>query len=194
MLGRRNDDPGLTCLEPGREVRSDRACELIHLGIHLHRVIARVAGVPRNRLLRLFTGTRGRHGHGKRMVASFTTHGASFAIATITEPVNFHVIFTGRPSKAGRCSTQTVFFVPRSLHGTLRSLAIMYTLLHDDRKILEGLTFTPAYADRTNATTVHATKTTGDAPQAIVCARRSRAVRVGTVSLPTYAPYSLTAL
>ena len=82
------------------------------------------------------------------LIARFTTYGGSLAWSTVIAPIRFHVLFTGRPDRQGRCVTQTIFFLPRVPGpGWARALALMTMLLHDDRRVLDTIDFRPAFAD-----------------------------------------------
>lgn len=96
-----------------------------------------LCGRPRSRLLAFLTGT------GRRDVsACFTTIGAGLAWLTVSAPLRFHVLFTARPSAQQGCETQVVLFLPRGLGGRMvQSILLLYTLLHDDRRVLERLKF-----------------------------------------------------
>lgn len=100
-------------------------------------------GRPRSRGWQWISGTRTRD-----IVARFCTLGGSLAWATVIAPMTFHVIFSGRPDRAGGCLTQTVFLFPGA-PGPLwvRGLALMMTLLHHDRRVLNTLRFRPAFAE-----------------------------------------------
>src|SRR5262249_46609557 len=95
-------------------------------------------GRPRAGWQQVVTGT----GH-RDLVASFTTIGGNLAWATVTEPLRFHMLFAGRPAPGGGCDTQTVLFCRR--RDLPRALALMYVLLYEDHRILNGLQFTPNF-------------------------------------------------
>ena len=101
-------------------------------------------GRPRSAVWRVVSGTV-----RTEVTATFTAIGGSLALASVSSPIAFHVVFTGRPDRAGGCITQTVFLF-RTFPGVqwVRGLALMATLLHDDRRILDTLQFRPEFAER----------------------------------------------
>jgi len=103
-----------------------------------YRLTLEMRGRPSVRWQQLVAGTRQRD-----LIASFTTIGGNLAWATITEPLRFHMLFAGRPARDGGCDTQTVLFCRR--RNLPRALALMYVLLYDDHRILDGLRFTPNF-------------------------------------------------
>jgi phenylpropionate dioxygenase-like ring-hydroxylating dioxygenase large terminal subunit len=108
-----------------------------------HRLALELRGRPASRLHRLLAGCETRD-----VAARFTTIGASLAWVTVREPVRFHALFSGRPAPAGGCETQTLLFLPRrGAAGVARAAAILYLLLRDDRRILDGLRFTPNFTE-----------------------------------------------
>jgi phenylpropionate dioxygenase-like ring-hydroxylating dioxygenase large terminal subunit len=103
-----------------------------------HQLTLELRGRPSVRWQQLVTGT------GQRdLVASFTTIGGNLAWATVTEPLQFQMLFAGRPTPDGGCDTQTVLFCRR--RDLPRALALMYVLLYDDHRVLDGLRFTPNF-------------------------------------------------
>ncbi|GIK43858.1 MAG: hypothetical protein BroJett011_76910 [Chloroflexota bacterium] len=109
-----------------------------------YRVTVELQGKPRSRWLQYLTGSRHHD-----LVASFTTIGSSLAWVSVTQPFHFYVLFSGRPSDRGGCYTQTIFFWPPGMVlPLLRGAAVMYTLLHHDRRILDELIFTPGFTDK----------------------------------------------
>lgn len=109
-----------------------------------HRVQVTLQGRPESSWLRWLTGTRDRP-----LRASFTTIGGHLAWTAVEQPVRFYVLFTGRPTPEGHTRTQVVFFLPRTLGPDLiRAVGSMYVLLHDDRRILDGLDFTGSLTDQ----------------------------------------------
>lgn len=101
-------------------------------------------GHPRSSFWRAVAGCRGRE-----VVARFKTSGGSLAMASVLSPQTFHVIFTGRPDRTGACLTQTIFLFEGSPGlRWIRGLALMATLLHDDRRILDTLRFRHQFAER----------------------------------------------
>lgn len=106
-------------------------------------VTATVQGHPRSAWLRSLTGSARRD-----IVASFSCTGGNLAWATVSEPIRFHALFTGRPDLRGGCRTQVVLFLPATWNlAPLRALLLMFFLLHNDRRILERLQFTPGYIE-----------------------------------------------
>lgn len=100
-------------------------------------------GTPISRVWRMLSGSTSRE-----IAASFTTIGGSLAWTSVSSPVQFDVLFTGRPHGKGDCLTQTIFFFrQRPGAAWLRALGLMLTLLHDDRRVLEGLDFRPAFSE-----------------------------------------------
>jgi phenylpropionate dioxygenase-like ring-hydroxylating dioxygenase large terminal subunit len=103
-----------------------------------HRLTLEMCGRPLARWQQVVTST------GRRdLVASFTTVGGNLAWANVAEPLRFHLFFAGRPANGGGCDTQTVLFCRR--RDLPRALALMYVLLYDDHRILNGLQFTPNF-------------------------------------------------
>ena len=102
------------------------------------RISLELNGRPRSALARRLAG-------GAKVSASFTTIGASLAWTTVFEPVRFHVLFSARPSPEGFCEPVVVAFLPRRADLALRATALMYTLLRDDDRILDGIRFHPGY-------------------------------------------------
>ncbi len=96
-----------------------------------------ISGRPRSRLLAFLTGSRQRG-----VNARFTTIEAGLAWLTVTAPLRFHVLFSARPSEQRGCETQVVLFLPRGFGVRMvQSILLLYSLLHDDRRILERLEF-----------------------------------------------------
>ncbi len=108
-----------------------------------HQVTVEMRGRPQSRLWQAVTGTR-----GTDLVARFTTHGGSLAWSTVLAPIQFHVLFTGRPDRDGQCVTRTIFLLPR-MPGPdwLRAFALMTLLLRDDRRILDTIDFRPQFSE-----------------------------------------------
>ena len=102
-----------------------------------------IQGRPRSPWMQRLTGARDQDIQG-----TFTTIGGNLAWTTVTAPLRFHVLFSGRPSPQGGCQTQVVFLIPR---GTgvrcVRAAALMYALLHDDTRILAKLDFGPGFTE-----------------------------------------------
>ena len=81
------------------------------------------------------------------MVADFTTIGSNLAWLTMLAPVRFFMLFSGRPTPGG-CHTQTVLFVPaRSPVRMVQAITVIAVILHDDRRILDNLDFSPAFTE-----------------------------------------------
>jgi phenylpropionate dioxygenase-like ring-hydroxylating dioxygenase large terminal subunit len=108
-----------------------------------HEVRVEMRGRPQARLWRAVCGT-----HRSDLLARFTTHGGSIAWVTVLAPIHFHVLFTGRPDRDGRCITRTIFLLP-GLPGLAwaRAFAVVAMLLHDDRRVLDSIDFRPAFAE-----------------------------------------------
>jgi hypothetical protein len=104
------------------------------------RISLKLYGRPRSALARRLVG-------GAQVSARFTTMGASLAWSTVFEPVRFHVLFSARPSPEGFCEPAVVAFLPRRADLALRATALMYALLRDDDKILDGIRFHPGYTE-----------------------------------------------
>lgn len=108
-----------------------------------HEVTVEMRGRAQTKFWRTVSGT-----WRTDLIARFTTYGGSLAWSTVIAPIRFHVLFTGRPDRQGRCVTQTIFFLPRVPGiGWARALALMTMLLHDDRRVLDTIDFRPAFAD-----------------------------------------------
>ena len=100
-------------------------------------------GRPTSRVWRVASGSS-----STDIAATFTTIGGSLAWTSVSAPVRFDLLFTGRPDGTGQCLTQTIFFFPqRPGAAWLRALGLMITLLHDDRRVLQSLDFRPAFTD-----------------------------------------------
>jgi phenylpropionate dioxygenase-like ring-hydroxylating dioxygenase large terminal subunit len=109
-----------------------------------HEVSVTLRGRPRSSVWQFVSGSRERD-----VVARFSTLGGSLAWTSVSSPLVFHVLFTGRPDRGGGCITQTVFLFPQAFGVRwLRGLALMATLLHDDRRVLDTLEFRPHFAER----------------------------------------------
>jgi phenylpropionate dioxygenase-like ring-hydroxylating dioxygenase large terminal subunit len=110
---------------------------------HRFEVSVHLRGRPQSRMWRIISGTR-----RADLVARFTTVGSSLAWSSVFAPIRFHVIFTGRPDRDGRCITRTIFLV-RRVPGPqwLRALTVMTMLLHDDRRVLDTIEFHPGFSD-----------------------------------------------
>jgi phenylpropionate dioxygenase-like ring-hydroxylating dioxygenase large terminal subunit len=107
-----------------------------------YRVTSAVEGHPRREWLRGLTGSR-----RQEIAAEFSTLGGNLAWATVSRPVRFHALFTGQPDERGGCRTQVVLFLPAGWDvSPLKAMSLMFLLLHNDRRILERLQFTDAFA------------------------------------------------
>lgn len=99
---------------------------------------ARLVGKRRWRVLGL---------HGREVVARFIGVGGGLTWVKCETPLRFNVLFSATPLPAkvgGGCRTQAAFFPPRgSAAGKLTALALMYGLVCDDRRVLEGMRFRP---------------------------------------------------
>jgi phenylpropionate dioxygenase-like ring-hydroxylating dioxygenase large terminal subunit len=111
------------------------------LEVGAHEVSMTMRGRPRSAFWRFVAGA-----HRGDVIARFTTIGGSLAWTTVLSPVRFHVLFSGRPDRAGRCVTRTVMLFPRALNGDcLRAIGLMAMLLHDDRRVLDTIDFRPDF-------------------------------------------------
>jgi phenylpropionate dioxygenase-like ring-hydroxylating dioxygenase large terminal subunit len=109
-----------------------------------YQVTVDLRGRARSRFARLLSGAARRD-----LVARFTTIGGSLAWTDVFAPVRFCVLFTGQPDPLGRCVTRTFLFFPKGTFvNVLRAFGLMAALLHDDRRILDGLEFAPHFTDR----------------------------------------------
>ena len=104
------------------------------------RISLKLRGRPRSVLARRLVG-------GADISARFTTMGASLAWSSVLQPVRFHVLFSARPSPEGFSEPAVVAFLPRRADLALRATALMYILLRDDDKILDGIRFHPGYTE-----------------------------------------------
>jgi hypothetical protein len=107
------------------------------------RVGVTLTGRPRSRVVRRIAGARARD-----IRAAFTTIGGCLAWVDVESPVRYSVLFTAQPDGDGGCRTQVVFFLPRGPLACARALATTYALLHDDRRILDGIDFHPGFTER----------------------------------------------
>ena len=102
-----------------------------------------LVGRPVSKLMKFLTGTS-----VKEIDASFETIGGNIALATVRSPVRFSMMFTGNVSAAGHCDTHTIAFLPKKIFPDfLRALVSMYVLLHDDRRILDDIEFSPSFVE-----------------------------------------------
>lgn len=84
---------------------------------------------------------------GNVITARFSAIGGSVAWASFASPLDFAVLFTGRPTSMGHCVTQTaVMFASSSPVRWLRAAVLLTSLLRADRRMLEGLDFTRRFA------------------------------------------------
>jgi len=108
-----------------------------------HEVMVEMRGRPRSRFWQTASGTR-----HTDLVARFTTHGGSLASASVLAPIRFHVLFTGRPDREGRCVTRTIFLLPRTPGVSwIQAFGLMALLLHDDRRVLDTIDFRPHFSE-----------------------------------------------
>ena len=100
-------------------------------------------GRPQSRVWRVISGTQ-----RVDLLARFTTIGSSVAWSSVLAPIRFHVIFTGRPDREGRCVTRTILLVRRAPGVEwLRAMLVMMMLLRDDRRVLDTIDFHPGFSD-----------------------------------------------
>lgn len=86
--------------------------------------------------------------HVHPLQTSFTAYGGSLALAHVRGEHEFYTLFTGRQGERGdQCFTQTVIFVRRRRHLGF-ALPVLYSLLRDDRRALEGMRFIPEFTPR----------------------------------------------
>lgn len=138
VIGNGLDTRHLEALHGMRLTGPPRFCATGDLGL-----TAIVQGRPNSGLLRRITGS-----YRQDIVARFSTIGGNLAWASVEQPVTFEVLFTGQPGKQGGCKTQMIVFLPKEASlNPLKALALLYLLLHRDRRILEGLDFHPGFAD-----------------------------------------------
>jgi aminopyrrolnitrin oxygenase len=108
-----------------------------------YEVSVELRGRPLSRFWQFVSGTRRRE-----ITARFTTIGGSLALSSVFSPIRFHVLFTGRPDRAGRCVTRTIFLFRTAPNAEwLRALGLMVTLLHHDRRVLDTIDFRPQFAE-----------------------------------------------
>ncbi|MBA2715197.1 MAG: hypothetical protein H0U55_16815 [Rubrobacteraceae bacterium] len=68
----------------------------------------------------------------------------------VQERGNFNnpsVLFSARPSPEGFCEPAVVAFLPCRSDLAMRATVLVYTLLRDDDKILDGIRFHPGYTE-----------------------------------------------
>jgi phenylpropionate dioxygenase-like ring-hydroxylating dioxygenase large terminal subunit len=107
-----------------------------------HEVSVEMRGRAQTKFWQAVTGTR-----RTDLVARFTTYGSSLAWSTVVAPIQFHVLFTGKPDRHGQCVTRTIFLLPRTPGiEWVRALGLMTMLLRDDRRVLDTIDFRPAFA------------------------------------------------
>ncbi len=102
-----------------------------------------LVGRPISKIMKFLTGAV-----HKNIEASFETIGGNIALATVRSPVRFAMMFTGNVSTVGHCDTHTIAFLPKRIFPDFpRALISMYVLLHDDRRILDDIEFSPGFAE-----------------------------------------------
>lgn len=74
----------------------------------------------------------------------FTNIGPSLAWVRVTSPTPFELVWAARPLADGGCATQTLFFLPR-VRALARAVPMMIATTWADRRVLEGLHFTPGF-------------------------------------------------
>jgi nitrite reductase/ring-hydroxylating ferredoxin subunit len=84
---------------------------------------------------------------GREVVARFIGVGAGLTWVSCEAPLRFSVLFSATPLRAkegGGCRTRVAFFPARGpAVAKLRALGLMYGLVCDDRRVLEGMRFRP---------------------------------------------------
>lgn len=102
-----------------------------------------LVGRPVSRVMKFLTGAS-----KVSIDATFETVGGNIALATVKAPVRFAMMFTGNTSMAGHCDTHTIAFLPKRIFPDfLRAIVSMYVLLHDDRRILDDIEFSPSFVE-----------------------------------------------
>lgn len=102
-----------------------------------------LVGRPVSRMMKFLTGA-----FKISIDATFETIGGNIALATVNAPVRFAMMFTGNTSAVGHCDTHTIAFLPkRILPDFLCAIVSMYVLLHDDRRILDDIEFSPGFVE-----------------------------------------------
>lgn len=82
---------------------------------------------------------------GKRFESAYTTLGGSATLVDVRAPIEFRVLFTGRPDENGHTRAQTVLFAPRR-RDFPRAFALLWTTTLQDIRIMESLdAFHPAF-------------------------------------------------
>jgi nitrite reductase/ring-hydroxylating ferredoxin subunit len=136
VVGNGLDTRHLETLHGMRFTAAPRLCADGDLG-----VTAFVQGRPRSGLMRWMTGSR-----QNDIVARFSALGGNLAWASILAPVSFHILFTGQPGERGGCKTQIIVFLPKEVSlKPFKASALIYFLLHRDRRVLEGLDSRPGF-------------------------------------------------
>jgi phenylpropionate dioxygenase-like ring-hydroxylating dioxygenase large terminal subunit len=111
------------------------------LDVGAHEVSVTMRGRPRSAFWRFVSGA-----HRGDVSARFTTIGGSLAWTTVTSPVRFHVLFSGRPDRDSQCVTRTVMLFPRARNADcVRAIGLMAMLLHDERRVLDTIDFRPDF-------------------------------------------------
>ncbi|HZF08697.1 MAG TPA: Rieske 2Fe-2S domain-containing protein [Thermoanaerobaculia bacterium] len=85
----------------------------------------------------------------------FTTIGPSLAWVQVSAPTPFELVWAGRPLPGGGCAAQTLFFLPRR-RSLVRALPMMVATTWADRRILEGIEFTPGFVASDSAFALYA--------------------------------------
>lgn len=86
--------------------------------------------------------------HHHPLRTSFIAYGGSLALAHVQGAHEFYTLFTGRAGERGdQCYTQTVLFVRRRRDLSF-AMPVLYALLRDDRRALEGMRFVPEFTAR----------------------------------------------
>lgn len=85
----------------------------------------------------------------------FTTIGPSLAWVQVDAPTPFELAWAGRPLPGGGCAAQTLFFLPRR-RSLVRALPMMVATTWADRRILDGIEFTPGFVASDSAFALYA--------------------------------------
>jgi phenylpropionate dioxygenase-like ring-hydroxylating dioxygenase large terminal subunit len=85
----------------------------------------------------------------------FTTLGPSLAWVQVSAPTPFELVWAGRPLPGGGCAAQTLFFLPR-WRSLARALPMMVATTWADRRILDGIEFTPGFVASDSAFALYA--------------------------------------
>lgn len=81
---------------------------------------------------------------GSTFRSTYTTYGGSVVLVKVHAPIEFQVLFTGRPTSEGHTRAQTLAFIP-SLWALPRAMAIIAGTTAQDIPLLESVRFRPAY-------------------------------------------------